>query len=493
MPSLFFVAAAAAREGRSLGAADLARIVREDAARRHAARSHPRPLGARPAARAHGRARGGSRHLRRLRLLQAVAPERARPLVGPAHALRRPRRVRSARRRDHRARRGDRAQARSRDRALVPSRPAVSPSSPAAASSTCWSACCAWSRRRSRRSAAASTPSSAAASSTRWRRSSCASGATAASCPCATRPEAAAAPGRARGRAPRRARAEEPAALHRPLGEGARALPGRRCATGSSARWRAAARPVPAHFELAFGVSREAAPGEPHLLEPLAIDLGDGRTLRVSGKIDRIDRRPGRHASSCATTRPGARPRDDGGLFRGGRQLQIPFYILAAARMFPETPVVEAFLDYVDGGRQVGLDPALVRSDSFRALLRGLVDAIAQGRLRAGADRLRVVRLQGRVRAHAPAPAPAAAQARRSARPAGAAAAGRRRERSSPSTRTRASARAAITARASSWRRARARARRRCSWTASSRSCARARPAWTRSRRSPSRRTPPPR
>ena len=28
--------------------------------------------------------------------------------------------------------------------------------------------------------------------------------------------------------------------------------------------------------------------------------------------------------------------------------------------------MVEAFLDYVDGGRQVGLDPALVRSDSFR-------------------------------------------------------------------------------------------------------------------------------
>ena len=41
--------------------------------------------------------------------------------------------------------------------------------------------------------------------------------------------------------------------------------------------------------------------------------------------------------------------------------------------------MVEAFLDYVDGGRQVGLDPALVRSDSFRALLRGLVDAIGKG------------------------------------------------------------------------------------------------------------------
>ena len=41
--------------------------------------------------------------------------------------------------------------------------------------------------------------------------------------------------------------------------------------------------------------------------------------------------------------------------------------------------MVEAFLDYVDGGRPVVLDPAAVRSDSFRALLRGLVDAIARG------------------------------------------------------------------------------------------------------------------
>jgi len=135
---------------------------------------------------------------------------------------------------------------------------------------------------------------------------------------------------------------------------------------------------VPAHFELGFGLSRAAAAGEPHLQEALSIDIGDGRTLRVSGKIDRIDRRPD-GTLVLRDYKTGRAPRDDGGLFRGGRQLQIPFYILAAARIFPETPVVEAFLDYVDGRRQVGLDPALVHSDSFRALLRGLVDAIGKG------------------------------------------------------------------------------------------------------------------
>jgi RecB family exonuclease len=135
---------------------------------------------------------------------------------------------------------------------------------------------------------------------------------------------------------------------------------------------------VPAHFELAFGVARESAPGEPHLREPLSIDLGEGRTLRVSGKIDRIDRRPD-GTLVLRDYKTGRAPRDDGGLFRGGRQLQIPFYILAAARIFPDTPVVEAFLDYVDGGRQVAVDPAVVRSDAFRSLLRGLTDAIAKG------------------------------------------------------------------------------------------------------------------
>ena len=52
---------------------------------------------------------------------------------------------------------------------------------------------------------------------------------------------------------------------------------------------------------------------------------------------------------------------------------------LAAARLFPDRPVAEAFLDYVDGGRRVSLDLDLVHGAEFRTLLRGLVDAIAQG------------------------------------------------------------------------------------------------------------------
>jgi RecB family exonuclease len=100
--------------------------------------------------------------------------------------------------------------------------------------------------------------------------------------------------------------------------------------------------------------------------------------LRVSGKIDRIDRKED-GSLVLRDYKTGKAPRDDGGIFRGGKQLQIPFYILAAHRFFPEEPVVESFLDYVDAARQVAFDPPRARSDEFRKLLRDLADAIKDG------------------------------------------------------------------------------------------------------------------
>jgi RecB family exonuclease len=141
----------------------------------------------------------------------------------------------------------------------------------------------------------------------------------------------------------------------------------------------AAGTTTPAFFEVSFGLPVPEGDGEPHSPESLVIDLGDGRTLRVNGKIDRIDRAPD-GTLVLRDYKTGKAPwKDDGGLFKGGRQLQIPFYILAAARLFPEEPVSKAFLDYVDGGRLVTVDPAVVKSEKFTALLRGFADAISQG------------------------------------------------------------------------------------------------------------------
>jgi RecB family exonuclease len=139
----------------------------------------------------------------------------------------------------------------------------------------------------------------------------------------------------------------------------------------------AAERSTPAHFEVGFGLDRVPDGAEPHLPDPVEIDLGDGRSLRVSGRIDRIDRRS--DGLVLRDYKTGRAPRDDGGVFRGGKQLQIPFYVLAAARLFPGEPVVEAFLDYVDGGRQVAFRPEVATGAEFRLLLRKLVDLVARG------------------------------------------------------------------------------------------------------------------
>ncbi len=139
-----------------------------------------------------------------------------------------------------------------------------------------------------------------------------------------------------------------------------------------------AGRSTPAHFEVSFGLGHSPTASERHDPDPMQLDLGDGRTLRVSGQIDRIDVRED-GTLVLRDYKTGKAPKDEGGIFRGGKQLQIPFYILAAAKLFPGQPVVEAFLDYVDGGRQVAVDPQVVRSEGWKALLRGLVDSIGQG------------------------------------------------------------------------------------------------------------------
>ncbi len=144
------------------------------------------------------------------------------------------------------------------------------------------------------------------------------------------------------------------------------------------AREAASPRGTPAHFEVGFGVPKDPASDEPHSAEPLEVDLGDGRTLRVSGKIDRIDVKDD-GSLVVRDYKTGRAPKDDGGLFRGGRQLQIPFYVKASERLFPGRSVSEAFLDYVDGGRMVAFDPARATGEEFVAFLRSLTEAMASG------------------------------------------------------------------------------------------------------------------
>jgi hypothetical protein len=135
---------------------------------------------------------------------------------------------------------------------------------------------------------------------------------------------------------------------------------------------------TPTHFELPFGTRRAQREEGAAAAGPLSIDLGEGQTLRVSGQIDRIDTQ----ADGSLVLRDyktGRAPRDDGGVFRGGRELQIPLYVMAARMLFPGQRVDAAFLDYVNGGRPVAFDPDSVTGEEFKNLLRDLRRLIAEG------------------------------------------------------------------------------------------------------------------
>jgi hypothetical protein len=134
----------------------------------------------------------------------------------------------------------------------------------------------------------------------------------------------------------------------------------------------------PAYFEVSFGL-RVPPTREPHSAEPLEIDLGEGRTLRVAGKIDRIDVREDQ-TLVLRDYKSGKVPWRDDSMFRGGRQLQIPIYVLAAQKLLPGQTVSFAFLDYVDKGRPVTFDLAEVTGETFRKLLGHLTQAMAGGR-----------------------------------------------------------------------------------------------------------------
>jgi RecB family exonuclease len=138
-------------------------------------------------------------------------------------------------------------------------------------------------------------------------------------------------------------------------------------------------RRTPAYFEVGFGLPRPPGYAEPWREEPVEVELESGRTLRLTGRIDRIDRRAD-GGLVLRDYKTGRAPKTDGGgIFKGGRQLQIPFYVLAARDLFPGETVSEAFLDYVDGGRRVAFDPESAASAEFRRSLDGLVQAIARG------------------------------------------------------------------------------------------------------------------
>lgn len=85
----------------------------------------------------------------------------------------------------------------------------------------------------------------------------------------------------------------------------------------------------PLAAELAFGEQDGGAP-------PVAVTLGEGRTVRFRGRADRVDRGPGGElvVSDYKTGRQSGLAKLTSDLLVGGRRLQLPLYALAARRVF---------------------------------------------------------------------------------------------------------------------------------------------------------------
>jgi ATP-dependent helicase/nuclease subunit B len=89
----------------------------------------------------------------------------------------------------------------------------------------------------------------------------------------------------------------------------------------------------PVGFEVSFG--RAGDPDDEPLAQadPVAIDLGKGLTLRIAGRIDRIDR-VGEATFEIVDYKTGGYWADDWkGVFGGGRRLQHALYGLAATAL----------------------------------------------------------------------------------------------------------------------------------------------------------------
>jgi putative RecB family exonuclease len=129
---------------------------------------------------------------------------------------------------------------------------------------------------------------------------------------------------------------------------------------------------------VAFGLGELPPTAEPHRLDPIDIQIGAGRVLRLQGRIDRIDVRPD-GALVLRDYKTGRVPRQIEGALRSGAELQIPIYAAAVARILPGRSVGEAFLDYVDSGRFVPVETPPDGEARLGRLLGELTSGMAAG------------------------------------------------------------------------------------------------------------------
>lgn len=140
----------------------------------------------------------------------------------------------------------------------------------------------------------------------------------------------------------------------------------------------------PLALEARFGPAHGHDAGDPAYStdEPLLLTV-DGRTLRLQGRIDRIDRNAAGTRFRVIDYKTG-RP-ETKGVFRGGTALQLPIYLLAAARMLemgPQHGDAEYFFASSKGGfkrHTVAGDLLVAEQAQFDEILATIAGGIERG------------------------------------------------------------------------------------------------------------------
>jgi len=128
---------------------------------------------------------------------------------------------------------------------------------------------------------------------------------------------------------------------------------------------------APELFEYEFGMGGPA---------PYELDIGEGRRVAFRGRIDRLDRLGG-DGIEAVDYKTGKGSGLKKATFRGGRQLQLPVYLLAAAELLEARKGGALYL-LVSGPKDVPqftLAELAERMDEFRRAVRLIVEGIAAG------------------------------------------------------------------------------------------------------------------
>ncbi len=127
----------------------------------------------------------------------------------------------------------------------------------------------------------------------------------------------------------------------------------------------------PERFEWSFGYEE---------WEPYRLEVGDGRTVEFHGFVDRVDRLPDGAVRVLDYKTGSSRPYKRHTL-RGGRQLQLPVYLMASCELLEAEDGTAAYLFTREGKEVAGpdLDSLSDGASGFRRAVRLILDQIAAG------------------------------------------------------------------------------------------------------------------